>query len=168
MGQGGTPALACSVFRRVFGSVSKVCLMPMNLSSCQRSVFGAILGPLFYLALVGRLHAQVPLGFSPIQKTPGQTAKGSSSGSGKEINRFEKEIQKIETTTAPLPVGTILFTGSSSIGRWKLAESFPGLQTANHGFGGSPVPDRKPCPPFPKKGGLHGSLYFSKKLSQRS
>ena len=109
----------------------------MNLSSCQRSVFGAILGPLFYLALVGGLEAQAAIGVSPIQKTPGQTAKGSSSGSGKKVKRFEKEIQKIEKKTAPLPMGTILLTGSSSIGRWKLAEYFPGIQTANHGFGGS-------------------------------
>ena len=29
-------------------------------------------------------------------------------------------------------------------------------------------PDRKPCQSFNKKGGLHGSQYFSKKLSQRS
>ena len=29
-------------------------------------------------------------------------------------------------------------------------------------------PDRKPCQSFNKKGGLHGSLYFSKNWSQRS
>jgi lysophospholipase L1-like esterase len=57
--------------------------------------------------------------------------------------RFADEIRAFEAsdrTTAPAP-GQILFVGSSSIRRWDLEESFPGLDTLNRGFGGSQLSD---------------------------
>ena len=57
--------------------------------------------------------------------------------------RWEKEIVGIEERRAAgkSPEGSVLFVGSSSIRLWKLDESFPDLQTSNHGFGGSHLSD---------------------------
>ena len=57
--------------------------------------------------------------------------------------KWEKEIDTIEAKiksgiSAP---GSIVFVGSSSIRKWKLADSFPSLKTCNHGFGGSQMAD---------------------------
>lgn len=57
--------------------------------------------------------------------------------------KWEKEIAAIEAKARAHPPApdTVLFTGSSSIRLWDLARAFPGLKTANHGFGGSTIPD---------------------------
>jgi lysophospholipase L1-like esterase len=58
-------------------------------------------------------------------------------------SRFSDEIQAFEEAdrrARPSP-GGILFLGSSSIRRWDLAESFPGLDALNRGFGGSQLSD---------------------------
>jgi lysophospholipase L1-like esterase len=55
-------------------------------------------------------------------------------------NRFEPDIQKFEAADKANPParGGIVFIGASSFARWtNLAESFPGLQVVNRGFGGS-------------------------------
>jgi len=60
-----------------------------------------------------------------------------------DFERWEKEIQTIERRDkehAP-PRGAILFAGSSSIRMWNVAQSFPGLEVVNHGFGGSQIAD---------------------------
>ena len=58
--------------------------------------------------------------------------------------KWQKEIfafAKLDAATAP-PANPIVFTGSSSILRWKsLADDFPGLPVMNRGFGGSEVFD---------------------------
>ena len=58
--------------------------------------------------------------------------------------RWEKEIAAFERMdrTNPPPRGAVLFTGSSTIGRWKtLAQDFPGQRVINRGFGGSEIVD---------------------------
>jgi lysophospholipase L1-like esterase len=59
-------------------------------------------------------------------------------------SRWEKDIAAFEAqdlTNRP-PAGCIVFTGSSSVRLWKSLESdFPGMQTANRGFGGSQLAD---------------------------
>ncbi len=47
------------------------------------------------------------------------------------------ELEKLAKTPIPIPKGTILFTGSSSVRLWDLQKAFPDLKTVNHGFGGS-------------------------------
>lgn len=57
--------------------------------------------------------------------------------------RWEKAITAFERQDrqSPPPPGAVLFVGSSSIRRWKLATSFPDLKTINRGFGGSHLSD---------------------------
>lgn len=57
---------------------------------------------------------------------------------------FEKDIvafERADRAKAP-PKGVLMFTGSSTIGRWKtLADDFAGLPVVNRGFGGSQIAD---------------------------
>ena len=55
----------------------------------------------------------------------------------KRSKELPKDLEKLEKTAVPLPKGTILFTGSSSVRLWDLEKAFPDLKTVNHGFGGS-------------------------------
>ncbi len=54
-------------------------------------------------------------------------------------DRWEQAIQAFEETgrNNPPPEGGIVFTGSSSVRRWDLQQSFPDLPVINRGFGGS-------------------------------
>jgi len=67
-------------------------------------------------------------------------------------NRFEKDIAKFEEADRdPMKKpkeGQILFVGSSSVRLWKLADSFPGMDVLNRGFGGAHVSD---CVHFAKR-----------------
>lgn len=58
-------------------------------------------------------------------------------------DKWESAIAKFEAQDkkSPPPPGGVLFAGSSSIVRWKLAESFPGKGYINRGFGGSQIAD---------------------------
>jgi lysophospholipase L1-like esterase len=58
--------------------------------------------------------------------------------------KWEKEIAAFERMdrTNPPPKDAVLFTGASTIRRWKtLAQDFPGQPVLNRGFGGSEVLD---------------------------
>lgn len=58
--------------------------------------------------------------------------------------KWEKDIASFEQADRAQPPqkGGIVFTGSSTIRRWKtLAESFPGHRVVNRGFGGSQMED---------------------------
>ncbi len=58
--------------------------------------------------------------------------------------KWEKDIAAFEQADREHPPqkGGIVFTGSSTIRRWKtLAESFPGFRVVNRGFGGSQMED---------------------------
>jgi len=58
--------------------------------------------------------------------------------------RWEKEISAFESKdqTSPPPKGCYVFTGSSTIARWKtLAQDFEGAPVVNRGFGGSQIVD---------------------------
>src|SRR5690242_6562775 len=57
--------------------------------------------------------------------------------------KWEKEIARIEKRLKedPPAKGGVAFAGSSSIRLWDLKKSFPELNAANLGFGGSQVPD---------------------------
>lgn len=60
-----------------------------------------------------------------------------------DFTRWEKDIaafEKQDQQKAP-PKNGILFVGSSSIRLWDLAQSFPGLEITNRGFGGSQLVD---------------------------
>jgi lysophospholipase L1-like esterase len=61
----------------------------------------------------------------------------------KSPERWEQDIQAIEKRLAArrAPQADVLFVGSSSIRRWDLAKSFPGVDAVNHGFGGSQLSD---------------------------
>ncbi|MGD9723764.1 MAG: serine hydrolase [Pirellulales bacterium] len=56
---------------------------------------------------------------------------------------FEKEIRKYEAADAqaPPPANSIVFVGSSTIDRWNLAKSFPGLPVVNRGLDGARIVD---------------------------
>src|SRR5437764_4743157 len=61
-----------------------------------------------------------------------------------DLKRFEKDIARFEEQdrAKPPPEGAVVFTGSSSIARWKdLAKDFPNQQVINRGFGGSTLPE---------------------------
>ena len=60
------------------------------------------------------------------------------------LQRFEKTIAGFEAKDKdhPPPKDPIVFTGSSSIARWKdLAKTFPEFPVLNRGFGGSTTPE---------------------------
>ena len=66
--------------------------------------------------------------------------------------KWEKSIAAFEQADRDHPPekGGIIFTGSSTIARWKtLAEYFPGFRVVNRGFGGSQMED---------------SLYFAERI----
>ena len=58
-------------------------------------------------------------------------------------DRWEPAIRKFEEQDrqSPPPPGGNVFVGSSSIVRWKLADSFPDYACVNRGFGGSQLAD---------------------------
>jgi lysophospholipase L1-like esterase len=61
-----------------------------------------------------------------------------------DLKRFEKDIARFEEQdrAKPPPEGAIVFTGSSSIARWKdLAKDFSDQPVINRGFGGSTIPE---------------------------
>ncbi|MEI8289666.1 MAG: GDSL-type esterase/lipase family protein [Verrucomicrobiota bacterium] len=74
------------------------------------------------------------------------TLAGCATGTNRPHNyaRWEKAIHAFElqdVRRAP-PTNAIVFTGSSTIARWKtLAKDFPGLPVVNRGFGGSQIVD---------------------------
>lgn len=90
-----------------------------------------------FLALVLLLACLfVPIGLIGRQKEPGSAQPEGPA-------RWETDIAKLEAKTRaqnPQP-GSVLFIGSSTIRLWKLSESFDGIATINHGFGGSHVAD---------------------------
>jgi GDSL-like Lipase/Acylhydrolase family len=58
--------------------------------------------------------------------------------------KWEKEIAAFEESDrqSPPPTGAVVFTGSSTIARWKtLAADFPELPVIDRGFGGSEIVD---------------------------
>jgi lysophospholipase L1-like esterase len=95
-----------------------------------------MMAPRTYLPLVLFLACLfVPVALAQRQK------KSSDQPSGPQ--RWESDVAKLEAKSrenAPQP-GSVLFLGSSTIRLWKLGESFSGLPTINHGFGGSEVAD---------------------------
>jgi hypothetical protein len=54
-----------------------------------------------------------------------------------DLERWEKDIRKMEADAPEAPEKPILFVGSSSIRMWDLKRYFPDLPVLNHGFGGS-------------------------------
>jgi lysophospholipase L1-like esterase len=60
-----------------------------------------------------------------------------------DFSRWEKAIAAFERRDGekPPPKDAIVFVGSSSIVKWDLAKSFPGVEAINRGFGGSQLAD---------------------------
>lgn len=58
-------------------------------------------------------------------------------------DRWEPAIKAFEAQDkqSPPPTNQIVFVGASSIVRWNLTDSFPGLKAINRGFGGSYMSD---------------------------
>lgn len=73
--------------------------------------------------------------------TPGLTDEKQKQKKAPE--RWEENIQSIEQKLAARNPreADVVFVGSSSIRKWDLAKSFPGLNAVNHGFGGSQLSD---------------------------
>jgi lysophospholipase L1-like esterase len=68
----------------------------------------------------------------------------SATGQDSKLTRFEKSIDAFEAKDkkTPPPRDPIVFTGSSSIARWKeLGQHFPEFPVMNRGFGGSTLPE---------------------------
>ena len=59
------------------------------------------------------------------------------------ILKYEKDIAAIENRLQKTPPGkdAIFFAGSSTIRKWNVAQSFPGMNVVNVGFGGSQTRD---------------------------
>ncbi len=69
---------------------------------------------------------------------------GPAGAQGFDAARWEKTIAAFEAKdrTTPPPKDAILFTGSSSIARWRnLGQAFPEFPVINRGFGGSTTPE---------------------------
>ena len=66
-----------------------------------------------------------------------------SHGQPPAADRWEADIKKFEEADRlhPPPANAVVFVGSSSIRYWKLADSFPGMDAINRGFGGSHLAD---------------------------
>lgn len=62
-----------------------------------------------------------------------------------DLTRHEAQIREFEAADkiAPPPLGTIVFTGSSSVRQWHkyLAADFDGMNVLGRGFGGSTMPE---------------------------
>src|SRR5882724_5443412 len=74
----------------------------------------------------------------------GLVAQVSAQEPDKKLVRFEKTIEGFETKDKEKtpPKDPIVFTGSSSIARWKnVAKAFPEYPILNRGFGGSTTPE---------------------------
>jgi lysophospholipase L1-like esterase len=96
-----------------------------------------------FATLVGAPLAQQPAP-QPVPQPAPQPAPAQQPPRAQDPDRFEADIAKFEEAdrTNPLPPGSIIFTGSSSIRRWtNLGTDFPGLPVVNRGFGGSTYPD---------------------------
>jgi len=71
-------------------------------------------------------------------------ARAISAEAQHNFEKWEKDIARFEAMdkTNPPPKGSLLFIGSSTIGRWKtLAQDFPEHKVINRGFGGSEIID---------------------------
>jgi lysophospholipase L1-like esterase len=81
------------------------------------------------------------LSASPPPATAGQASSATPKPPAKD--RWEPAIRAFEAQDRKHPSipGGIVFVGSSSIRLWKLAESFPGVEALNRGFGGSQLAD---------------------------
>lgn len=101
----------------------------------KRCAFGGVALALFVAVTVGQ---QGP-GVAAFQAAPA-TQKAAPAA-----DRWEADMLKFEAqdTVAPPPKNGVVFIGSSSIGRWNLAEAFPslGASAINRGFGGSFMAD---------------------------
>lgn len=73
----------------------------------------------------------------------GQPAPEQSRPRVEPTDKWEESIRKFEAQDAAQPpkADGVVFIGSSSIVRWKLAESFPEESFVNRGFGGSQLAD---------------------------
>ena len=75
---------------------------------------------------------------------PAPATRPASRPAGHNFAKWEKEISAYEAKdkTAMPEKGGAVFTGSSTIGRWKtLSQDFPGVNVINRGFGGSEIVD---------------------------
>jgi lysophospholipase L1-like esterase len=87
------------------------------------------------------LTAHVAQADEPAKSTkPAQAAADSPAPQG---DKWEKDIAAMLAKDAklPPPTGGIVFTGSSSVRLWDLAQAFPDLPVVNRGFGGSQIHD---------------------------
>jgi lysophospholipase L1-like esterase len=71
------------------------------------------------------------------------TAGAQESAAPPDPARWAKDMQAFaeQDRTSKPPTSAVVFYGSSTIRRWNLAESFPGMETVNRGFGGAHMAD---------------------------
>ncbi len=109
----------------------------------SRSIIGrALLASGCWVLCIGLLSGQAPT--APVQNK--ETTKEAAKPETKTVpaaEKWEASIAKIEANLAKQKTTTDrwVFTGSSTIARWKLDKSFPKYNALNHGFGGSQMSD---------------------------
>ena len=71
------------------------------------------------------------------------TAGAQQSAAPPDPARWAKDIQAFaeQDRTSKPPTSAVVFYGSSTMRLWNLAESFPGIETVNRGFGGAHMAD---------------------------
>jgi len=96
------------------------------------------------LALIGLVSLVCASATTAQQKanTAQQTAN-TTKQKANDPTRWEKNIAAFEAQDRenPPPKGALLFIGSSTIVRWKMAQDYPEHKVINRGFGGSQIED---------------------------
>src|SRR5437016_4306531 len=90
--------------------------------------------------LIGCVLIGLSLSCADASGKPATAAAASTQLAGHNFVRWEKSIAALEAKDAAdaPPKHAVLFTGASSIVRWKtLAQDFPKYPVINHAFGGS-------------------------------
>lgn len=109
----------------------------------SQSIIGrALLASGCWILCTGLLLAQGNIAPTKSKETPKEAAKPETKAAPT-ADKWEAAIAKIEDNLAKQKPATDrwVFTGSSSITKWKLDKSFPKYNALNHGFGGSQMSD---------------------------
>lgn len=118
----------------------------------SQSIIGrALLACACWVLCIGLLNGQTPT--TPVKPTeaakeaakpePKVAPKSDDTKAVPAADKWEASIAKIEANLAKQKPATDrwVFTGSSTITKWKLDQSFPKYNVLNHGFGGSQMSD---------------------------
>jgi len=118
----------------------------------SQSIIGrTLLASTCWVLCIGLINGQAPKTTLQSREAAKETAKPESKVAPKSVDtkaapvadKWEASIAKIEANLAKQKPATDrwVFTGSSTITKWKLDQSFPKYNVLNHGFGGSQMSD---------------------------